>query len=165
MLRAEEYATLEAAAAARGVTLRTTAAAYQSAHELPGWYDALRPVTPESAVAHGFTRADLDGCRAALGSGPAVLRDHVKSAKHHWHEAAYVPDVADGEAAWRVARRFAELRDDARVGGFVLRRYEPFAGAEARTWWTAGRLALVTAHPDTPGEPPPARLGSPSRGR
>jgi hypothetical protein len=33
--------------------------------------------------------------RERLGQGPAVVRDYVKSMKHHWHEAAYIPDVAD----------------------------------------------------------------------
>ncbi|HWL35013.1 MAG TPA: ATP-grasp domain-containing protein [Frankiaceae bacterium] len=154
MLRAEEYAAFDAAARDRGATLRTSAAQYRTAHELPGWYDALRDHTPFSAVAGGFTRSDFDECRAAIGSGAAVLRDHVKSAKHYWHQAAYVPDVADAEAAWRVAERFLEVRDDARVGGFVLRRYEPFTGAEVRTWWVGGRCALVTAHPDEPDAAP-----------
>jgi hypothetical protein len=34
---------------------------------------------------------------------PAVLRDYFKSVKHHWSEAAYIPDVADSASAWRVA--------------------------------------------------------------
>ena len=122
MMTATEYDGFAAALAARGVTLRTSAADYRAAHELPGWYD--------------------------------TLRDYVKSMKHYWHEAAYVPDVADGSGVERVARRFRELREDAFAGGFVLRRFEEFEGAEARTWWVDGRCALVTPHPDTPDELP-----------
>ena len=51
-----------------------------------------------------------------------MLRDYVKSMKHYWDEAAYIPEVADPTAVERVARRFLELRDDAFTGGFVLRR-------------------------------------------
>ena len=80
------------------------------------------------------------------------------SLKHSWDEAAFVPDVADGVAAWRVAARFLELREDSLVGGLVLRRYERFASAEARTWWVDGACVLVGPHPDTPGEPPPGDL-------
>ncbi|HEV2891243.1 MAG TPA: ATP-grasp domain-containing protein [Frankiaceae bacterium] len=156
MLRSERYASFAAALARRGVTMRTGAEAFRSSHELPGWYATLREVTAESAIANGFGRDAFDACRSALGSGPAVLRDWVKSAKHHWAEAAYVPDVADADAAWRVASRFVEIRDDAAVGGFVLRRFETYGPAEVRTWWVAGRCALATAHPDTPdGAPPP----------
>jgi hypothetical protein len=72
--------------------------------------------------------------------------------KHHWHEAAFIPEVGDGEAAWAVARRFVELRDDEAAGGFVLRRFERFTSVEARTWWVDGRCALVGPHPDTPDD-------------
>ncbi|MEV4343861.1 ATP-grasp domain-containing protein [Actinoplanes sp. NPDC049596] len=135
--------------------LRTSAEQYRRAHELPGWYEGLAPFTPESAWTVGDGRAGFDEARAALrGSGPAVLRDYTKSMKHYWHEAAYIPDLADAGKAWAVARRFRELRGDDFAGGFVLRRFEEFAGPEARTWWVGGECRLVTAHPDSPGEQP-----------
>lgn len=55
-----------------------------------------------------------------------------------------------------MASRFVELRADELVGGLVLRRFERFVSAETRTWWIDGKLALVTAHPDTPDRLPPA---------
>jgi hypothetical protein len=44
MLRADQYAALAAALEARSLTLRTSAAQYQRAHELPGWHAALSSV-------------------------------------------------------------------------------------------------------------------------
>jgi hypothetical protein len=84
-----------------------------------------------------------------------VIRDYVKSMKHYWDTAMYVPDLADSNAAWRVASRFRALREDEFTGGFVLRRFEPLTSSEARTWWIGGECALVTPHPDTPQSPPP----------
>ncbi len=52
--------------------------------------------------------------------------------------------------------RFRQLREAEFTGGFVLRRFEQLTGAEVRTWWTGGTCRLITAHPDTPGELPPA---------
>ncbi|BCJ68801.1 ATP-grasp domain-containing protein [Polymorphospora rubra] len=156
MLRAEEYAVLAATLRERDIELRTTPEQYRRAHELPGWYADLAAVTPYSVWTVGADRADFDRARAELGSGPAVLRDYTKSMKHHWDEAVHVADVADAAAAWRVAARFLELRDDEFVGGLVLRRFERFVSAEVRTWWIDGRPALVTAHPDTPDREPPA---------
>ncbi|SDP28719.1 hypothetical protein SAMN05660199_03584 [Klenkia soli] len=147
MLRSEQYAAMAGALADRDVVLRTSAEQYRTAHELPGWYAALAGVTPES-------RWDTDGDPAWLGSGGAVLRDHSKSLKHSWHEACFVPDVTDVVAARRVRDRFLELRGEDLVGSVVVRRFESFTGPEARTWWVDGRCALVTAHPDTPGEVP-----------
>jgi hypothetical protein len=155
MLRADQYAALAAALQARDVTLRTSAAQYQRAHELPGWHAALSPVTPQAEWTDGDSERDFRLACERLGRGPAVLRDYVKSMKHHWHEAAYIPDVADHTPAWKVASRFRELRDDEFTGGFVLRRFENFTSAEARTWWVNGTCRLTTAHPDTPNDTPP----------
>ncbi|GAA0601429.1 ATP-grasp domain-containing protein [Kribbella sandramycini] len=153
MMSAAEYAGVAAALGERGVSLRTGADSYRTAHELPGWYDGLRSVTPESAWTVGDDVGKLVAAAREL-SGAAVLRDYVKSMKHYWGEAAYIPDVADAAGVERVARRFLELRGDSFAGGFVLRRFEEFTGAEARTWWVGGRCVLVTPHPDTPDELP-----------
>lgn len=149
MLRSEQYAHFAAALAEKDVVMRTTAGQYRQAHELPGWYDALRTHTPESTWTDGADRADFQRCLAKLGDGPAVLRDYTKSMKHYWHEAAYLPDVSDVDSAWRVAGRFLELRDEDFTGGFVVRRFEKFTSTEARTWWIDGQCALVGPHPDT----------------
>jgi ATP-grasp domain-containing protein len=158
MLGSQRYAAFAAALAERGTRLRTDADRYRRGHELPGWYPALAELTPVSTWTVGTDRAGFDAARVRLGTGPAVLRDYSKSMKHHWHEATYIPDLADAAASWAVARRFIELRDDELAGGFVLRRFERFTGAEARTWWIDGRCRLVTAHPDTPHQTPPGDI-------
>ena len=155
MVRAAQYEALAGALAARGTALRTTPAQYQRAHELPGWYQAFAGLTPDSAWTSGDDRAAFDKARAELGaSGPAVVRDYVKSMKHYWETAMYIPDLADADTAWQVASRFRALREEEYTGGFVLRRFEPFTGGEARTWWVNGQCALITPHPDTPQSPP-----------
>jgi hypothetical protein len=158
MLRSERYAAVAQALAARGVTLRTSSAQYRRAHELPGWYSALAAVTPRSVWTVGSDRAEFDRARARLGAGPAVLRDYTKSMKHYWHEAAFIPDLDDGTSAWEVASRFLELREDDFVGGFVLRRFEEFTGAEVRTWWVNGVCVLIGPHPDTAADLPPVEV-------
>ncbi|WP_433537828.1 ATP-grasp domain-containing protein [Micromonospora sp. CA-249363] len=158
MLRSEQYAGLADALAERGVVLRTDGAQYRRAHELPGWYAALASLTPLSVWTRGCERADFDRARVELGAGPAVLRDYSKSMKHYWDEAAFIPDLDDGAAAWSVARRFLELRDDDFVGGLVLRRFERFASTEVRTWWLDGACVLTGPHPDSPYDPAPVEV-------
>lgn len=158
MLDSRRYQAFAAALATRSTHLRTDPDQYRRGHELPGWYATLAACTPTSTWTEGTDRAPFDAARIRLGAGPAVLRDYSKSMKHYWHEAAYIPDLTDAAAAWAIAQRFAELRDTDLVGGFVLRRFEPFSGPEARTWWIGGQCRLVTAHPDTPHQPPPADL-------
>ena len=164
MLRSEQYAAMEVALRARGVTLRTSADAYTTAHELPGWYAALSAWTSQTVWSTGPSPDDVVGLCARLATGGAVLRDYVKSMKHYWDQACLIPDVEDPAAARRVAARFVELREDSFTGGLVLRRFEDYGGAEVRTWWVDGRCALVTAHPDTAAELPTADLVLPPLG-
>jgi hypothetical protein len=164
MLDGDRYAAMAGALAARGVTLRTGLGEYRRAHELPGWYAAVAGYTPELVWTVGDGREAFRRACAELGGGPAVLRDFTKSMKHYWHEAAYLPDIADSDAAWAVASRFRELRGDGFTGGFVVRRFESFTGAEVRTWWVGGVCRLVTAHPDTPGQLPPDDVELPDLG-
>lgn len=158
MIPSDRYAELEAALGARGCVLLTGAAAYRRAHELPGWYEEFAGLTPRSvwcATAPGApppTADELAALAAPLGPGPGIVKDFVKSRKHEWHEACYVPELVDAERLASVVGRFVELQGTFLSGGLVLRSFEPFvAGGEARVWWVDGAALLVTAHPDTPG--------------
>jgi len=162
MVSSQQYAAFETSLIARGAALRTPADMYRSAHELPGWIGAVNGLTAETLWTETDSLDELDAACQRLGSGSAVLRDYVKSAKHYWDEAVFIPDVTDLTTARAVATRLRELRDDDFTGGFVLRRFEEYVSAEVRTWWIDGRCALTTAHPDTPESapseytPPPA---------
>ncbi|MGW6289884.1 ATP-grasp domain-containing protein [Streptomyces sp. NPDC055107] len=158
MIPSDRYAELEAALGARGCALLTGAAAYRRAHELPGWYEEFAGLTPRSvwcATAPGApppTAGELAALAAPLGPGPGIVKDYVKSRKHEWHEACYVPELADAGRLAAVVGRFVGLQGTFLSGGLVLRSFEPFvAGGEARVWWVDGAAVLVTAHPDTPG--------------
>jgi hypothetical protein len=153
MVTPTEYAVLEALLGTHDVTLSTTSVNYRDAHELPGWYLTFEHVTPESVWTGGDDVADLIAAATRSGFGRAVLRDYSKSLKSYWEEACLVPDAQDGAALARTAKRFLELRDPF-SGGFVLRRFEDFTGAEARSWWVRGEHVLTTAHPDTAGPVP-----------
>jgi hypothetical protein len=159
MLRGEEYAALEQALRSQASTLITSAEAYRTAHELPGWYAAFTAHTapstwwPQQTLAHGFETL-LTEAAGALPPGAAIVKDYVKSEKQAWAEACYVPDVRDRSALARVLTRFLELRGDDLTGGIVLRHFEEYIGAEARSWWVNGEACLVTAHPDTPSAGP-----------
>ncbi|MBV2154032.1 ATP-grasp domain-containing protein [Kitasatospora sp. SUK 42] len=175
MLPSARYAEFAAALTVRGGNLLTTAPGYAAAHELPGWYGVFEGATPPSVwIPSTGTAApgpqELAEAAARLGgSGPAIVKDYVKSRKHEWYEACYVPELADLAAVGRVVGRFVELQGEFLVGGVVLRRYEEFertgcaAGGEpdgangpdglaveARVWWLDGRPVLVGPHPDTP---------------
>ncbi|RKT17838.1 hypothetical protein BX285_2236 [Streptomyces sp. 1114.5] len=134
MLPCARYAEFAAALAARGGNLLTSPPGYAAAHELPGWYGVFEGATPASAwIPSDGTAApgpqELAAAAARLGgSGPAIVKDYVKSRKHEWHEACFVPELADLAAVGRVVERFVELQGEFLTGGVVLRRYEEFEG-------------------------------------
>ncbi|MFF8372617.1 GNAT family N-acetyltransferase [Streptomyces lydicus] len=161
MLPADRYAALAEALAARGGRLLTSPAAYRTAHELPGWYEAFRLLTPQSVwlpCAPGVAPAPaalarLAGPLTVPGRRcPLVVKDWVKSRKHEWEEAAYVPDAADTERLAAVVGRFVALQEESLTGGVVLRAFEEYdrAVGEARVWWVDGEPVLTGPHPDTP---------------
>lgn len=158
MIRSEHYGLLEAALETKGVRLRTKLDSYRRAHEFPGWYPVFRAHTAQSVWMTGpGTNGLLDLVRE-LPPGPAIVKDWVKSMKHYWNEAAYVPDVRDPDVVMRVAERFLELRDEDLVGGIVIRCFEEYEPGEVRSWWVDGKCIAVTAHPDTPDTLPPPHV-------
>ncbi|MDX3374799.1 ATP-grasp domain-containing protein [Streptomyces sp. ME02-6991-2A] len=159
MVPSGRYAELEEALSARGCSLPTTAVDYRRAHELPGWYEVFAELTPRSVWCDGVPD-DPAGLAARLGRGPGIVKDFVKSRKHEWHEACYVPELAHREQLASVVGWFVELQGSFLAGGVVLRAFEPFVpGGEARVWWLDGEPVLVTAHPDTPDRLPDPPLG------
>jgi hypothetical protein len=164
MVPAARYRELAKALAARGGGLLVPPDDYRRAHELPGWYDVFAGVTPQSvwcAAEPGrlLSTEDIVKLVAPLGTGPGIVKDFVKSRKHEWDEACYLPDLADTPAVHRVVRRFVELQDTDLAGGVVVRAFEAFVATgpdagEARVWWLDGEPVVVGAHPDTPDRAP-----------
>lgn len=153
MLTASQYRTLCDALAERNTTMRTSGAAYRQAHELPGWYPTFTEHTPASVWNDQPAPPD-DRLLDTLEPGPAIVKDYVKSMKHYWNEAAYVPDISDRAHLRRVVARLIELRGPDLAGGIVVRHYEQLQPGEIRSWWANGTCVTVTAHPDTPERPP-----------
>lgn len=156
MIGADRYAGLAKSLAERGVSMAVPPDGYQKAHELPGWYDTFAGVTPASVwlplEPHTTpSREQLAELVAPLRPGPAIVKDYVKSRKHEWDEACYVPDLTDVRALHAVVSRLVELQDDFLTGGVVVREHESYdTGGEARVWWVDGEPILTGPHPDTP---------------
>jgi ATP-grasp domain, R2K clade family 3 len=56
----------------------------------------------------------------------ACGRLSIKSRKHEWAEACYIPSAADAAVVERVVRRFLELQGDDLNEGLVFREFVPF---------------------------------------
>lgn len=149
MIPGERYGDLAAALAHRGAELMTSPTAYRRAHELPGWYDIFASVTPQSVWSRGAPD-DVGALVAPLGAGPGIVKDYVKSRKHEWYDACYLPELTDLDTVRKIIATFVERQAEFLAGGVVVRKFESFAGGESRVWWIDGEPVEVSPHPDTP---------------
>jgi len=140
MLTVQQYADLFAALAAKGFTLVNSPEQYRNAHCLPWWYPVLESETARSVWSDAVP--DDEQLTMLLGRfeehTPLLVKDWVKSRKHEWLEACYIPDSSDRDQALGVIRTFIDRQDTELVGGVVLREYLP--------------LAMIGSHP-TSGMP------------
>lgn len=126
MLRPERYVALYAALAARGVVLLNDPAAYIHCHYLPESYAVIEPYTPRTVWLR--TGPDVDmrqvmACLRPFDGAPVIVKDFVKSRKHEWSDACYIPSASDQAAVERVVRCFIERQGEDFCEGLVFREY------------------------------------------
>jgi len=135
MLTPQKYAELYESLLNKNVQLINDPSAYKHCHYLPEWFPLLSSRTPKSAwltLMPGDSislDATLEKLFDFVGKS-AIVKDFVKSAKHHWLEACFIPDATDREHVDKVVQRFVELRGDELEGGLVFREFielEPLA--------------------------------------
>lgn len=130
MLRPERYAALYAALASRDILLINDPAAYTHCHYLPESYAVIEPHTPRTVWL--LTGLDVDmrqvmACLRPFGGAPVIVKDFVKSRKHEWTDACYIPSASDPAAVERVVRRFVERQGEDFCEGLVFREYVELA--------------------------------------
>lgn len=130
MMPPARYAELFEALDARGVHLINDPAAYRRCHYLPEVLPFLGEDTPGSVwlpVTGDVRFEDVHERLRVFGSAPLVLKDFVKSQKHHWDAACFIPAADDRARVEAVTRRFLELQGEDLAEGLVYRAYVPLA--------------------------------------
>ena len=150
------YEALYGALHAKGVCLINDPAAYRHAHYLPENYSLIAGRTPHSVWLTG--ELGLERIMDALkpfGDRPIVVRDFVKSRKHEWAEACFIPSAGDRREVERVVVRFLELQADDLCEGLVFREFVEFhpigvhaksgmpLTKEYRSFWLDGELLYL----------------------
>lgn len=125
MVTGAQYARLHGALLERGCRLVNTPEAYEEAHYLPAAYPHLEGHTPESLWTDGNDVDPAWRLYQRLRGGDVILKDYVKSAKHRWLEACFIPAGCDEGRFREILRTFLDDRGELFERGFVLRRYVP----------------------------------------
>jgi hypothetical protein len=157
MLKPNQYETMHAALLSRGIVLINTPEQYRACHYLPESYPWLEGHTPRSVWLRVDGPLDLERLKqsiAPFGDSALIVKDYVKSQKHYWQEACFIPSASDLGAVERVVRRFLELQGDDLNEGLVLREFVPLKvvgthpksgmplAAEFRIFWLSGKPLL-----------------------
>jgi hypothetical protein len=125
ILTEDAYRRFHAALSERGYTLVSSPDQYAEVTFFPNYYPKIRDLSP-GAVWTDTPDAYLAWTLARrLGDGPFVIKDHVKSAKHLWHEACFVPKGSGRENFERIAENLWREQGKAFFQGFVVKQYVP----------------------------------------
>lgn len=127
MLKPEQYMSLYDVLKTKNITLMTSPEQYARCHHLPNSYETIESMTAKSLWT---TVVDDKNAITELlrqfGDEPIIVKDFVKSRKHEWHEACFIPRASDFAHALKVVERFVQLQGDELAGGIVLRSFLNF---------------------------------------
>src|SRR3954469_315028 len=127
MVKPRQYGRLHEALSDRGVVLINDPDQYRHCHHLPESYPIIEGLTPRSIWLTGDLGLDrIMEALAPFGDAPVLVKDFVKSRKHEWAEACYIPSAADREAVSPVVARFLELQGEDLAEGLVFREFVEF---------------------------------------
>jgi len=124
------YAALFGSLVARGYQPVTTPEQYAQAHYLPNAYPFLKGRTPESVWVEGKDMAGAWGKYEQRGRPAAIVKDFVKSAKHRWKEACYIPAGTERGRFDEILAAFLQARGNLFEKGIVLRRFHELVKLE-----------------------------------
>ena len=99
---------------------------YRFCHHLPESYEVIKDYTPKTTFKKLKSEYRIEDFQAeieAFGDQPIIIKDYVKSQKHYWDEACFIPNAADKEKVDAVITRFLELQDADLNEGLVFREY------------------------------------------
>ncbi len=137
MMTPAKYSLLYEALRSKELTLINTPSEYKHCHYLPEWIDLFPGQTPDSVwipkseleedSEHILSKIQSLSCRSC------IVKDYVKSEKHKWAEACFIPDTSDVQHIEKVVTRFRELRGESLEGGLVFRKFEQFKSLVAHS--------------------------------
>jgi len=126
MLTPKQYSKLYDVLFSKNYQLINTVVEYQNCHYLPDSLRFISTKTPQT-IYEKFDQADsidkLLEKATIFGKNPVILKDYVKSEKHHWDSACFVPDASDKNQLKKSIEKLLELRNKYLNEGIVIRAF------------------------------------------
>jgi len=124
MLTAEQYQRLYDALLQKNIQLINSPTEYIHCHHFPLSYAKIAHKTPYSKWTIDITDKSIQSLAQNFGNAPIIVKDYVKSEKHHWKEACFIPNASDIAKVNAIVHTFIELRGDYLNEGLVFRQFE-----------------------------------------
>ena len=127
MIQPDKYELLYNALLSKNVKLINTPLEYKTCHYLPLSYEFIKDSTPATNWT-GLIQGDIDFEKIVdltnyFKDDPIIVKDYVKSQKHNWAEACFIPRASDKDAVRKIVSRFIELQGSALNVGLVFREF------------------------------------------
>ncbi len=126
MLTPQQYKALYDALLAKNYCMVNTPEAYQNCHYLPDSLKFIAAQTPKTVFEPYDGSGSIERLLAKVkefGSAPVIIKDYVKSEKHDWATACFVPDASDTLQLRVTINNFLQLRDKFLNVGIVVREF------------------------------------------
>ncbi len=126
MLTPFQYAQLYDGLLERNYILVNTPEEYQNCHYLPDSLKFIQGQTPETIfqpIDGDHNLASIVELASVFGSRPVIIKDYVKSEKHDWETACFVPDASNTSRLTETINNFLKLRGKYLNVGIVIREF------------------------------------------
>ncbi len=124
MLTPNQYQNLYEGLLKKNIELINSPYEYKHCHYLPNSYDKIASKTPKSNWTTELTNDAVLELTSNFGESSIIVKDFVKSEKHNWNEACFIPNASDSDKVKSVVDKFIELRGDSLNEGLVFRQFE-----------------------------------------
>ncbi|MCP4520778.1 MAG: ATP-grasp domain-containing protein [Cytophagales bacterium] len=124
MLTPFQYTQLYNGLLDRNIQLINNPDEYQHCHYLPDSYHKIAHKTPKSSWTKKLDDKIIFELISSFGESPIIVKDFVKSEKHNWEDACFIPNASDTHHVKNIVAKFLDLRRESLNEGLVFRAFE-----------------------------------------
>lgn len=124
MLTPTQYSWLYNGLIKKNIHLINTPEQYEHCHYLPNSYSKIESLTARTVWTEDLNSESVMELAKEFGDKPIIVKDFVKSEKHNWDDACFIPSASDTDSVISVVDKFIELRGNSLNKGIVFRQFE-----------------------------------------
>jgi hypothetical protein len=126
MMTPQQYSILYNNLLVKNYKLINTVDEYQNCHYLPNSLKFIENKTPKTIFEKLSKESSFDELiedAKIFQNKPVIIKDYVKSEKHHWETACFVPNASNTQQLKQIINNFIKLRGQYLNVGIVIREF------------------------------------------